>query len=59
MLEANNRGGNTTHKIFNILFQIHTCNNYNKLKFLKRAKQNNLVNFQIVEEIPRFDLRKL
>ena len=59
MLKTNKRGGDTTYKIFNTLFQIHTCNNYNKLKFLKRAKQNNLVNFQMVEEIPRFDLRKL
>ena len=53
MLKTNKRGGNTTHKIFNILFQFHPCNISTKLKFLKRGKQNYLVSFQIVEEVPR------
>ena len=35
MLKTNKRGGNTTHKIFNILFKFHPCNIY-KLKILKR-----------------------
>ena len=53
MLKTNKRGGNTTYKIFNILFKFHSCNISTKLKFLKREKQNYFVSFQIVEEVPR------
>ena len=52
MLKTNKRGGNTTYKIFNILFHFHPSNISLKLKFSK-GKTNYFVSFQIVEEVPR------
>ena len=45
-------------KIFNILFHSHLGNAF-CFENAQRAKQNFLENFQIVEEIPRSELRKL
>ena len=35
------------------MLKFYPCNISTKLEFLKRAKQNYLVSFQIVEEVPR------
>ena len=46
-------------KIFNILFQSHLGNIFINFENAQRAKQNFLVSFQIVEEIPRIDLKEV